>query len=680
MREFSILSECDMRPKKYDYYVADFETTVYEGQEKTEVWAAAIVPLYSEDVEIFHSIGDLYNYLVNLNKHIIVYFHNLKFDGEFWLYYLMHDLHYEQAHEQTGPDEVDLSWKPERFMKNKSFKYSISEKGYWYTITIRENNHFIEIRDSLKLLPFSVKNIGGSFQTKHKKLDMEYEGFRYSGCEITQEEREYIKNDVLVVKEAIEIMFSEGHKLLTIGSCCLEEFQTIISKETYNKMFPNVYELGIDETKYKYSTVGDYIHRAYRGGWCYLAKGKENKVYKGGCTLDVNSLYPSVMSSESGSVYPYGEPLFWKGNYIPEEAKAKNRFYFVRIKTMFHVKHNKLPFVQIKGSWLYPGTVSLETSDVYNPIDGKYYSKYRAFDGSIHDTRVELTMTQTDYELFLEHYDVEGFEILDGCFFAAMPGIFDEYINKYRKIKQESKGARRTLAKLFLNNLYGKMATSTDSSFKLAYMKEEGVVGYVPISENNKKPGYIPVGAAITSYARCFTIRAAQKNYHGRNKPGFIYADTDSIHCDLKPEEVKGVPIDDKAFCHWKIESIWDQGLFVRQKTYLERIIIEDGQELEKPVYNVKCAGMPERCKNLFVASITGDPVETETEEEAEFVKVKRSIKDFCNNLKIPGKLMPKRIPGGVVLVNTEYEIRPKKEADIRKKVLELREEIKSND
>ena len=46
-------------------YVADFETTVYENQESTEVWAAALVPLKSEHVEIFHSIEDFYTRLLN---------------------------------------------------------------------------------------------------------------------------------------------------------------------------------------------------------------------------------------------------------------------------------------------------------------------------------------------------------------------------------------------------------------------------------------------------------------------------------------------------------------------------------------------------------------------------------------------------------------------------------------
>lgn len=40
------------RNREYQYYVADFETTVYEGQTDTLVWASAIVPLNTEDVTI----------------------------------------------------------------------------------------------------------------------------------------------------------------------------------------------------------------------------------------------------------------------------------------------------------------------------------------------------------------------------------------------------------------------------------------------------------------------------------------------------------------------------------------------------------------------------------------------------------------------------------------------------
>lgn len=670
-----------MRLKKFRYFMCDFETTVYKGQVNTEVWASASVELFTEDVNIFHSIDEQFEYFKSLNCNIVAYYHNLKFDGAFWLSYLLVDKKYKQAYEQLSEKENDVKWLPEKYMYNNTFKYSISDKGMWYTIIIKVNNHFIEIRDSLKLLPFSVKRIGESFGTKHKKLDMEYSGFRFAGCVITDKEKKYIANDVLVVKESLEIMFTQGHNKLTIGSCCLNEYKNICEHSTknqltYDEMFPDLYKIDIDISKHKYKTAGEFIRKTYRGGWCYLVKGKENKVYKNGTTADVNSLYPSMMSSESGNRYPVGLPHFWSGNFIPEVALQDDKYYFVRIKTRFYIKKNKLPFIQIKSSFLYKGTESLETSDVYNSKTGEYYTHYKDNDGIIRDTRVELVLTMTDYNLLKEHYELVDFEILDGCWFYSQVGIFDEYIDKYKKIKIESKGALRELAKLFLNNLYGKMASSVDSSFKLAYVKEDKSIGFLPVSQADKKPGYIPVGSAITSYARNFTIRAAQKNYHGVNSRGFIYADTDSIHCDLEPPEIQGIKVHDKDFCCWKLESCWDMAVFTRQKTYIEHVTKENCASIDKPYNNIKCAGMPDKCKKLFELSLKGTAdikgyedikggVKEWTEEEKEFLfdkdtqlPIKRTFSDFKVGLKVPGKLMPKRIRGGILLVDTTYEMR----------------------
>ena len=641
--------------------MCDFETTVYKGQVNTEVWASASVELFTEDVKIFHSIEEQFEYFKSLGTNICAYYHNLKFDGTFWLSYLLVDLGFKQAYIPLNEQETEVEWLKEKEMPNNSFKYSISDKGQWYTIIIKVNNHFIEIRDSLKLLPFSVKRIGQSFGTKHKKLDMEYTGFRYAGCNITEKEKEYIANDVLVVKEALEIMFTEGHNKLTIGSCCLEEYKKIIGKEDYETLFPSLTDYLLDTSKHKYTTADVWIRKSYKGGWCYLVKGKENQIKTNGTTADVNSLYPSMMSSESGNAYPVGKPTFWSGNFIPDEALKINRYYFVRIKTRFYLKPNYLPFIQIKGNYLYKGTEALESSDVYDKKTDKYYDHYYDKAGNLHDTRVELTLTMTDFILMKEHYELVDFEIIDGCYFFTAIGIFDEYMEKYKRIKLESKGALRELAKLFLNNLYGKMASSEDSSFKVAIVKENKALGFISVPANDKQAGFIAVGSAITSYARNFTIRAAQKNYYGKDKRGFIYADTDSIHCDLKPEEIKGIKVHDRNFCCWKLESCWDEAIFTRQKTYIEHVTHENLVPVDEPYYNIKCAGMPQKCKDLFEKSIQGyEPKETDsyTEEELEFLKKKRTIEDFKIGLKVPGKLMPKRIRGGVLLVDTTYEMR----------------------
>lgn len=194
--------------------------------------------------------------------------------------------------------------------------------------------------------------------------------------------------------------------------------------------------------------------------------------------------------------------------------------------------------------------------------------------------------------------------------------------------------------------------------------------------EYEKKAGYIACGSAITSYARNFTIRAAQANYKY-----FCYADTDSIHCTCKPEQLKNVPVHPTAFCHWKIESTWDKGYFIRQKTYIEHVIEEDQKPIDKPYYNVKCAGLPETCKKLFIQSMTEtneqarhagqmaivadmvkgnqyNPFERSDLESYKFLAEKRKMQDFKQGISIPCKLLPRRISGGIVLQSTTFEMR----------------------
>ena len=637
------------------YMVGDFETTVYEGQTFTEVWASAVVELGTEDVKIYHSIRETYEYLYNLKQNICIYYHNLKFDGSFWLSFLLADLKYEQKLYVNPNNESDVHFLKEKDLTAKSFVYSISDMGQWYSILIKTPYALIEIRDSLKLLPFSVKQIGKSFATKHRKLDMEYVGVRYAGCTITEDEKRYIANDVLVVKEALEIMQSEGHLKLTIGSCCLSEFKHTIDRQDYQAFFPDLTQDTLNPVEYKYSNADEYIRRSYRGGWCYLKKGCENKLYTKGLTADVNSLYPSMMHSESGNYYPIGHPVFFKGA-IPPKCLSNQYYYFVRIRTRFYLKPNKLPFIQIKGSFFYKANEMLETSDIIDKETGNASTWYKDFDGNIKKAVVEMVLTQTDFELLQEHYNLVDFEMLDGCYFRTMKGIFDEYIDKYKQIKQDSKGARRTLAKLFLNNLYGKLSSSDISSFKVATVKDDGSLGFTTYEEHEKKVMYIAIGSAITSYARNFTIRAAQQNYKY-----FVYADTDSIHCCTTKANIKGIKIHPSNFCCWKLESFWDEAIFVRQKTYIEHVTHEDEEPVNKPYYNVKCAGMPDRCKNLFLLSmegVTDGELEKYPPIQQEFLKTKRTLADFRIGLEVYGKLRPVRIRGGVVLQETTYKMR----------------------
>ena len=691
--------------------ISDTETVVTGDpkQEETEAWSIATIRADVENIydevmvfgDLKYYIQDLYTY----KAHVKDYFLNLKFDGSFIIDWLLKNGYKLSTRLISTEEAIEAGFNLEnldknnmlveknnvvyaevmataaKYMENDTFTTLISGKGIWYGIKIKHNGYIYEMVDALKLLPFSLKAIGKGFDTLHKKLEMVYEDTKdhahYAGCKITEEEMKYIKNDVLVLKEALNIMFEEGHEKLTIGSCCLSEFKEKYGKLKFDDLFPKVYT---DDFKinpnFGADTVGDYVRKSYKGGWCYLRPEKSMVEFNNGTTCDVNSLYPSMMHSESGNRYPIGDAHFFKGS-IPKDVENNDElYYFVRVKTRFYLKERRLPCIQIKPDndhWLpYPLRTWLETSDYVD--DNGIHWKY--INDDLHGNKrlemiPEMTFTKTDWELVQYCYDLEDTEILDGCWFYTRQGIFDEYINKYAEIKMKAKGAKRQIAKLFLNNLYGKFATSTDASYKLPYLGDDDIVKFKTVEVKDIKRGaYIPIGSAITSYARNFTIRAAIANYDT-----FIYADTDSIHCSCGPDEIIGCPEDPVKFNHWKYEACWDKAIFTRAKTYIEHVTHENREPVDNPYYNVKCAGMPERAKNNFIAklenhTLTDDMdikeyekeigVHNLTPTEISFHKnANLGMKDFDIGLAVPGSLKPKRVRGGVILFNNLYVMRP---------------------
>lgn len=580
------------RKKNVAYWACDFETTVWTDdmikkagheQDTTEVWAAADVALYdkSENVTITHSIRDFLTRFLRMPGNNILFFHNLSFDGSFIIDFLL-----REGYTHVTAKDTD--------MRTREFKTSISQMGQWYYIKIKWNHTLLEIRNSLKLMPSSLANIGKSFGTKHQKLTMEYTGDRAAYCEISEEEQEYIKNDVLVLKEALEMMFDAGHNKLTIGSCCLSEFKSGYTRQDYNITFPDLREEPLHYDFCGFFNMWDYVHKSYSGGWCYVNPRYAHRTITFGKVYDVNSLYPSMMHSISGNYYPYGKGQYCKGKPPDRLDDTLDIYYFVRVRCRFSLKDGCFPWLHIRGDAHYKGNENLYTSDIR--YKGKYYRYYYDDNSNICDTKHEFVFTKTDWILFRETYNAYDLDVLDYVWFYARPAMFDDYIDRYAEQKKTSKGFKRQLAKLFLNNLYGKFAMSDDSSWKEPYLGEDGVVHFILHEEHEKKVGYIPVGSAITSYARNFTIRHATANYDR-----FCYADTDSIHLQgLEPAEM--VIVDPVEFCCWKNECDFDFAYYERQKTYAEHVIAEDGVELDKPYLNLKASGMTRTAKEEFIS------------------------------------------------------------------------------
>ena len=532
-------------------YSADFETAVWLSEESF-VWAWAVCEIGNEEnIIIENNISSFMKFLEE-NSGSTFYFHNLKFDGEFIISYLL----------ENGFTFV----KDRKEAKDKTFTTLISNFGVFYQITIyfkKSGKHTkkVTIIDSLKIIPFSVKTIAKSFGLEESKLEIDYLKERSKNHTLTKEEKEYIKNDVIIVSKALNVIFSEGLTKMTQGSNALMDFINIITKNKFEHYFP---ELPAD--------IDDDIRKAYRGGFTYLNPIYKEKEVKNGVVLDVNSLYPSVMYGEK---LPFGEPIFYEGKYKDDKVYD---LYVQMITCSFNIKENKIPTIQIKND--------------------RFHFKENEYLESTNDEIVTLTLTSVDLKLFFEQYEVNNLTYVAGWKFKSINGIFTNYIDKWikRKIEasKEKNQGQRTLAKLMLNALYGKFATSLEVQNKEPYL-ENGIVKYKLGDIEKKKGLYIPVGAFITAYARNKTIRTSQaiKDYSIKTygKDLYIYSDTDSIHTLLSIEELKKFcEIDDFELGKWKHEASFTKARFIRQKCYIE--------EIEGKI-KITCAGLPERCYNF---------------------------------------------------------------------------------
>lgn len=669
-------------------YVADFETTVDEDptqQTETEVWSAAICPVIErpepEHVTVYNNIFEFITHLSLLEDESIVFFHNEKFDISF----LLNELNKESfrpAMSLENPDKYAPDW--QQNMTQYTYKACVSDMGQWYSVRIKFDDRVIEIRDSAKKIPSTLEEMGKSFKTKYQKLEMQYENsetvhHRAFG-QITEEEMNYIINDVLVLSEAMYIIwYKYNMQGVTIGADCLKKFKEL-KGPLYDIMFPEMHTFNLDEQGGPNMTAYDYCLKAYSGGWCWKNPTSDKKVYASDITypehiqkefdkvakridklihvknivvVDVNSLYPSVMSSESKSYYPTGFPTWHAGE--PTKSDIRKTAVIRRFKCRFKLKKGYLPFIHIRNSKYYDSNECLTTSD----IRGNRYFKPKF--GEEVDTLREYTMCQPEFELFKEHYTLMNYEPIDFLTFEKEVGIFDDYIEKYKKMKidatETGDKAMRQIAKLFLNNLYGKLATSTNSSYKIIRF-EDDVMKFRTVLEHAKSPVYIPAGAYVTAWARCFTIRAGQKNYFEGQDKGVMYSDTDSLHIvDMNPDELKGIPFHKTDFCHWACEeSSCAFATYAKQKTYIEIATEEDFETVTKskkdntPWFNVimKAAGLGKEGKNMFL-----DRMFLDRDDE-----LKVYIDDFRPGLQLErANLKAKQVKGGIVLVPSEFKL-----------------------
>ena len=609
-------------------YTADFETTTNE--EDCRVWAWGVCNIDNPDEFYYgNSIDSFFEFMEN-SRNSEFHFHNLKFDGAFLLCYLFsHGFKHITDRRQAD---------------SKTFTTLISDKGQFYSIRIwfkkaSKKVCAVTIYDSLKVLPFSVTQIAKGFNLPISKLEIDYNKDREVGHVLTQEEIDYLRNDVEIVARALAVLHEQGLTKMTQAGNAFHDYVNTIGSKNFERWFP----------------VPDYdadVRQSYKGGFTYLQKGYKNADTGAILTLDVNSLYPWVMHD---CPLPYGEGVFFEGQYNKDDSSSKLYNVYVQMITcQFELKEGYIPTIQLKNNLSFIPTQYLESSN---------------------DEFVTMCLTSVDLELFFEHYNVYNITYHSGWKWKSATGLFTAYIDKWAEVKiqatKDENKAMRTLAKLMLNALYGRFAINPKVASKIPYYEDGVTKYYVPkeeyIDEHGKKrtrilyemrePIYIPVGCFITAWARHKTITSAQKVYKY-----FRYADTDSLHLELPlPDSIllmsekelqklttkdlqemgidipDDIEIDPVKLGAWKVEQRSYRARFIRQKCYLEDENAPHtwgGEGYDPELLHITCAGMPQQCYQY----VTWD--------------------NFREGQKFDGKLMPKNVKGGIVLKDIEFTIK----------------------
>ena len=523
-----------MRKPKNLLYCADFETTPFaqyqvEGCTKVYLWKLMGVDNLTDEIGI-----DIESFIrcVSQLGDADIYFHNLSFDGEFILWWLLENSY-------TYDEELK---------SDNTFKSIIDESGSIYAISVRHNkNSTTNFKCSYKLFPKSIKEIGELVGIEKLNETHNYDELKHynSVDELTEEEVKYITNDVRIMVELIRYLQEKGVKGITMSS------------SAYKNWLQDKYSLCKNQMKKSTNEeVVEIVRKSYRGGITKVNPKYAGIEFNDVISFDVNSLYPSVMYENP---MPIGEGKIYKT--IEEGVKDRRCLFIVVV------------FVQ------YAKVRTGQHAFIGNQSGFSYARKY-SYDDEL-DNKM-LYLWKDEFELFKLVYDAQ-YEILKVVGWKKANYVFKDYIDRWYKVKKNAKNdVERSLAKLMLNSLYGKFGMNDNRVTKMPVAIDDKII--YRVQENNTTYYYKEVASYITSKARCKLASFMNRCYDK-----FLYCDTDSVYYigHEIPEVFKDV-VDAKKLGYWKYEGHYTRFKALKAKCYIKQL--DDGT-IERRI-----AGCPKEC------------------------------------------------------------------------------------
>lgn len=622
-------------------YVADFETTavrVYDiktrklDRQLSETWvcAWALIPVEPDPdpahivrgrsiASFMAAVAEVYRSIParKSRRKLSVFSHNLKFDGDFIIWWLLHG-----RGEVT--DEV--------------------RENVLYSFTARWDGVEVTFRDSLKIFPQSAAKIGQLYGIAKLRGEWDYEKYRTVDTPVSADEWAYVDHDVMIISRALADYRRQGYVENTQASIAYNDrlrrtyprFKKILAlhyKVTDYDRFRSFFPREIRPLPF---ALHKHLMLGYFGGISYLNPRYARQDIVNAHSFDVHSMYPGQMAH---APLPVGDPLIID-NPTQEEAWRLINGYSCVMADWSGLT------LRLRSASHFPALMFPTCPQTSVRMEGK-----------IIKCRDELAcLTGIDCRIMHSEYDILSGRITRLYVFKSRKGHYKDFVDYWMGIKQDADrirsdpsadpdakanaNTRRALAKVMMNSSYGKDGTKLLRMPHRTYLSADGLLESTIETEIAAVEYYLPSAIFICAWARWQLWSAVRLV-----RDDFIYCDTDSVKVTQRGYEIltrsPDFDIDPYRLGAWGYEGRYDSARFVRQKTYS---YTQAGER-----HYVVC-GAPTDIKAVMDIDdfrpgmeITLDVIHASTDPET--------------GKSRQGRLLPVRVRGGVILEETGFRI-----------------------
>lgn len=491
----------------------DIETTTYIDRAYMYIWQIGInnKAFYGNTWEDFNDCLNIINcYIDYLNRQKAKEKHKKEFKAQAICF--IHNIAFEWQFVRKEIPVTDL------FLK------SLREPLYFES----DNIKFL---DSFQITHMSLAKLARRYCTTQKMVgDIDYTILRNAtdGKNLTDKEKKYCENDVLILCEFAEYYFNKY-----ISNNELIYTETSIVRHSLKKAFKEQNQITKQDILEMYPKSFNeylmYMEYLFAGGWVKSSVDAFGKILSNIKCKDITSSYPAQIAHR---YYPVSKFKSIKIDSKQMFNNMLNRYCCILDVTLFNVKKTTIHSI-------------ISTSKIVNNDTGRILVD----NGRIAEVeKVRLLMTELDWDIFNKFYDYDKFKIVINSFKIAVRGKLPSYVvstmlDAYeRKEELKLQGKDYFNEKCFVNMFYGCFVTKIH---KFNYIFKNGEITkelndyYRQIRSSVLSPFW---GIWCTSWARCQELSAVYAN-----ADCVVYGDTDSV---------KGHNMSDDYFNNYNTEQI----------------------------------------------------------------------------------------------------------------------------